>query len=92
MERIRFPVLRRVAICGGTHGNEMTGIYLVPELERQQKEKGDAARSVPLTLVVSNPRAIKECRRYIDKDLNRCFTSAILRSVHLQDTEVLLHN
>lgn len=75
-----MPALRRVAICGGTHGNEMTGVYLVPELERQKKEKGDAAWSVPLTTVLSNPRAIKACSRYIDKDLNRCFTSPILRS------------
>lgn len=83
---IRLPALRRVAICGGTHGNEMTGVYLVPELERQQKEKGDAAWSVPLTTVLSNPRAIKACSRYIDKDLNRCFTSPILSSPISEDT------
>ncbi|XP_060773236.1 N-acyl-aromatic-L-amino acid amidohydrolase (carboxylate-forming) A-like isoform X2 [Neoarius graeffei] len=86
MEMIRLPVLRRVAVCGGTHGNEMTGVYLVPELERQQKEKGAATRSIPLTMVLSNPRAVKECRRYIDKDLNRCFTSATLRSPITSDT------
>ncbi|KAG7314275.1 hypothetical protein KOW79_022771 [Hemibagrus wyckioides] len=86
MERIRLPVLRRVAICGGTHGNEMTGVYLVPELERQQKEKGDAARIIPLTFVVSNPRAVKECKRYIEKDLNRCFTSATLSSPITDET------
>nr|ADO28053.1 aspartoacylase-2a [Ictalurus furcatus] len=86
MEMIRLPALRRVAICGGAHGNEMTGIYLVPELERQQKEKGDAAWSVPLTTVLSNPHAIKACSRYIDKDLNRCFTSPILSSPISEDT------
>lgn len=75
-----MPALRRVAICGGTHGNEMTGVYLVPELERQQKEKGDTSCSVLLTMVLSNPRAVKESKRYVDKDLNRCFTSAMLRS------------
>ncbi|KAB5515570.1 hypothetical protein PHYPO_G00248470 [Pangasianodon hypophthalmus] len=86
MEMISLPVLRRVAICGGTHGNEMSGIYVVLELERQQKEKGDAAWSIPLTTVLSNPRAIEECRRYMDKDLNRCFTSALLRSPITSDT------
>lgn len=92
MERISLPVLRHVAICGGTHGNEMTGIHLVQELERQQKEKGDAPWPVSVTLVLSNPRAVKECKRYIDIDLNRCFTSATLRSVwhHEHYTDVLL--
>ncbi|XP_026999880.2 N-acyl-aromatic-L-amino acid amidohydrolase (carboxylate-forming) B-like [Tachysurus fulvidraco] len=86
MERIRLPVLRHVAICGGTHGNEMTGIHLVQELERQQKEKGDAPWPVSVTLVLSNPRAVKECKRYIDMDLNRCFTSATLSSPITDDT------
>ncbi|KAM9449923.1 N-acyl-aromatic-L-amino acid amidohydrolase (carboxylate-forming) B isoform 2-T3 [Clarias gariepinus] len=86
MEMIRLPALRRVAVCGGTHGNEMAGVYLVPELERQQKEKADAVGSIPLTFVVSNLRAVKECRRYMDKDLNRCFTSAFLSSPITFDT------
>ncbi|KAF5893620.1 N-acyl-aromatic-L-amino acid amidohydrolase (carboxylate-forming) B-like, partial [Clarias magur] len=86
METIRLPVLRRVAVCGGTHGDEMTGVYLVPELERQQKDKADAAGSVPLTFVLSNPRAVKECKRYMDKDLNRCFTSDSLSCPITPDT------
>ncbi|KAF7687014.1 N-acyl-aromatic-L-amino acid amidohydrolase (carboxylate-forming) B-like [Silurus meridionalis] len=86
MEQIPFPVLRRVAICGGTHGNEMTGVFLVPELERRKKEKGDAGRSVAFTTVLSNPRAAKECRRYMDKDLNRCFTKDTLSCPITEDT------
>ncbi|KAL2098028.1 hypothetical protein ACEWY4_007235 [Coilia grayii] len=78
MELLTLPALRRMAICGGTHGNEMTGVYLVQEMARRQKEEGDKAWPVPLVLVLSNPRAMQECRRYIETDLNRCFTSAIL--------------
>ncbi|KAL7855634.1 hypothetical protein AOLI_G00192380 [Acnodon oligacanthus] len=80
MELITLPALQRMAVCGGTHGNEMSGIFLVPELERQRKEKGDSIWPIPLTTVLSNPQAIKECKRYVDKDLNRCFTNAILSS------------
>uniref|UniRef100_A0A3Q4BCD3 N-acyl-aromatic-L-amino acid amidohydrolase n=1 Tax=Mola mola TaxID=94237 RepID=A0A3Q4BCD3_MOLML len=29
-----FPKLSRVAVCGGTHGNELSGVYLVRELQR----------------------------------------------------------
>ncbi|KAG9260014.1 N-acyl-aromatic-L-amino acid amidohydrolase (carboxylate-forming) B-like [Astyanax mexicanus] len=80
MEVVTLPVLHRMAVCGGTHGNEMTGVFLVPELERQRREKGDGIWPIALTTVLSNPRAIKECKRYVEKDLNRCFTRALLSS------------
>ncbi|XP_070972203.1 N-acyl-aromatic-L-amino acid amidohydrolase (carboxylate-forming) B-like isoform X1 [Oncorhynchus clarkii lewisi] len=77
MEPVSLPALSRVAICGGTHGNEMSGVYLVRELQRQKLEK---AGSATLTTVISNPRAVQVCKRYTDMDLNRCFTDAILSS------------
>ncbi|XP_061573066.1 N-acyl-aromatic-L-amino acid amidohydrolase (carboxylate-forming) B-like [Cololabis saira] len=77
MERASFPPLSRVAICGGTHGNEMTGVYIVKEM---QKKKVDKMGSVSITTVLSNPRAVETCRRYGEVDLNRCFTSALLSS------------
>lgn len=86
MELVRLPVLRRVVISGGTHGNEMSGVFLVSELERQQREKGSALSSTPLTLLLSNPRAVATCRRYMDMDLNRCFTTAALSSPITADT------
>ncbi|XP_028834277.1 N-acyl-aromatic-L-amino acid amidohydrolase (carboxylate-forming) A-like [Denticeps clupeoides] len=80
MEPLSLPALRRVAVCGGTHGNEMTGIYLVQEMQRKQRENGDNTWPAYVKTVLSNPKAVKECRRYIERDLNRCFTSAILSS------------
>ncbi|XP_033478844.1 N-acyl-aromatic-L-amino acid amidohydrolase (carboxylate-forming) B-like [Epinephelus lanceolatus] len=77
MEHVSFSPLSRVAICGGTHGNEMTGVYLVREM---QKQKVDQTGSVSVTTVLSNPRAVDACRRYVEKDLNRCFTAALLSS------------
>ncbi|XP_042580783.1 aspartoacylase-like [Cyprinus carpio] len=62
----------RVAIFGGTHGNEMSGITLVnmwiqnsAEIERN---------GLLIKPFISNPRAVEKCSRYIDTDLNRAFT------------------
>ncbi|KAK2817110.1 hypothetical protein Q5P01_025301 [Channa striata] len=75
MEHLSLPPLSRVAICGGTHGNEMTGVYMIREMQRQKVEK---AGSVSITTVLSNPPSVDACSRYIDKDLNRCFTNDLL--------------
>ncbi|XP_059179742.1 N-acyl-aromatic-L-amino acid amidohydrolase (carboxylate-forming) B-like [Centropristis striata] len=75
MELLSLPPLPRVAICGGTHGNEMSGVYIVREM---QKRKVDQSGSVSITTVLSNPPAVEACMRYIDTDLNRCFTDALL--------------
>lgn len=77
MEHVSFSPLSRVAVCGGTHGNEMTGVYMVREM---QKQKVDQTGSVSITAVLSNPRAVDACRRYVEKDMNRCFTTALLSS------------
>ncbi|CAB1351900.1 unnamed protein product, partial [Coregonus sp. 'balchen'] len=55
----------RVAVFGGTHGNELSGVYLV----REKKVEEDGHVSV-----MSNPRAVQQCQRYMETDLNRCFT------------------
>ncbi|XP_022621139.1 N-acyl-aromatic-L-amino acid amidohydrolase (carboxylate-forming) B-like [Seriola dumerili] len=75
MECVSFPPLSRVAICGGTHGNEMSGVYMVREMQKQKVEK---AGSVFITTVLANPRAVDACKRYTDTDLNRSFTDALL--------------
>ncbi|XP_062333349.1 N-acyl-aromatic-L-amino acid amidohydrolase (carboxylate-forming) B-like isoform X1 [Osmerus eperlanus] len=78
MEQVSLPPLSRVAVCGGTHGNEMSGVYVVREMQRQKVEK---VGSASVTTVISNPRAVEVCRRYTDTDLNRCFTDDILSSL-----------
>ncbi|XP_034448908.1 N-acyl-aromatic-L-amino acid amidohydrolase (carboxylate-forming) B-like isoform X1 [Hippoglossus hippoglossus] len=77
MECESLPPLSRFAISGGTHGNEWAGVYIFREL---QKHKAREADSVSITTVLSNPRAVEACRRYIDTDLNRCFTEDLLSS------------
>ncbi|KAM6940604.1 N-acyl-aromatic-L-amino acid amidohydrolase (carboxylate-forming) B-like [Xenentodon cancila] len=82
MEHASLPPLSRVAICGGTHGNELTGVYIVKEM---QKKNVDKMGSVSIITVLSNPRAVEACKRYVDVDLNRCFTDTLLSS-HVTDS------
>jgi aspartoacylase len=63
--------INRVAIVGGTHGNEFTGVYLIKKFE-QHLDLIKRFSFETLTLL-ANPKAFKESRRYIDKDLNRSF-------------------
>ncbi|KAJ8383144.1 hypothetical protein SKAU_G00039220 [Synaphobranchus kaupii] len=74
MEVVSLPAVSRVAVCGGTHGNELSGVYLVRELQKKREE----ADNVSVMTVMSNPRAVQQCRRYTETDLNRCFTTATL--------------
>jgi aspartoacylase len=63
--------IRKVAIVGGTHGNELTGVALVKKFERFPELI--RRESLEVLALLANPRAIAENRRYIDRDLNRCF-------------------
>ncbi|XP_076144429.1 N-acyl-aromatic-L-amino acid amidohydrolase (carboxylate-forming) B-like [Alosa pseudoharengus] len=78
MSTVSFPALSRVAVCGGTHGNELSGVYLVREYLRRKRNQRNAQESFTLMMVMSNPRAVQQCRRYTETDLNRCFTRATL--------------
>lgn len=66
-----MPNIKKVAITGGTHGNELTGVHLLKHW-RQNPQK--VARSSFCTeLHLANPKANAQNRRYIDQDLNRQF-------------------
>lgn len=71
--------VKRVLITGAVHGNELTGAYLIKKFERHpyycHRENFET-----ITLL-ANPKAFESVRRYIDKDLNRCFKQADLLSL-----------
>lgn len=68
--------LRRVAVTGGTHGNEMSGICLV---QHWLRAPGELQRpSFSAMPVLANPAATATCRRYVDRDLNRTLNSTFL--------------
>ncbi|MBD2691783.1 aspartoacylase [Anabaena catenula] len=64
--------INRVAIVGGSHGNELTGVYLVKKFHQYPNLINKT--SFETLALLGNPKAIAARRRYIDKDLNRCFT------------------
>ena len=73
--------INKVAIVGGTHGNEVTGTYL---LRRWAKNPTEISRESFTTKTLwANPKAFYENKRYIDADLNRFF----LRD-HLNDETI----
>ncbi|GAB0198000.1 aspartoacylase [Grus japonensis] len=65
------PPVRRVAVFGGTHGNELSGVFLVKHWQENGAEVQRTGMEVKPFL--TNPRAVKKCTRYIDCDLNRVF-------------------
>ncbi|MBD2346086.1 aspartoacylase [Anabaena subtropica] len=77
--------INRVAIVGGTHGNEFTGAFLVKKFEYFP----DLIKkfNFEILTILGNPKAFKAGRRYIDKDLNRRFLSENLQNTTLASYE-----
>ncbi|XP_075053059.1 aspartoacylase [Mixophyes fleayi] len=68
--------IRRVAIFGGTHGNELSGVFLV---KHWLNHGGEITRpGVEVRPFITNPKAVEKCARYVDTDLNRVFDSQSL--------------
>ena len=65
--------IRRVAIVGGTHGNELTGVYVVKKFA--QFPQLIHRSSFECVTLLANPQAIAVNRRYVDRDLNRSFNN-----------------
>ncbi len=78
-------VIRRVAVVGGTHGNELTGVYLIKKFQQfPDLLKRSTFETVAL---LANPKAVALNRRYVDRDLNRCFSRADLANPDLTGYE-----
>lgn len=79
-------LINRVAIVGGTHGNEFTGIYLIKKWQKYPEQLQRATfATVPIW---ANPAAFAATRRYVDTDLNRCFCPEVLQQSELSGYEV----
>jgi len=77
--------IKHVAVTGGTHGNELTGVYLIKHWLSHSDEVRRGSFSTELHL--TNPKANKEVRRYIDQDLNRQFNIRDLNNTELNGCE-----
>jgi aspartoacylase len=69
---------RRIAVVGGTHGNEKGGIWLVEDMLRNPAPW--AREGLEITPLLANPLAARRNLRYLDRDLNRCFGPELARS------------
>jgi len=61
---------KTLVFMGGIHGDEITGIKVIKKLKKYfEKNK----QNINVKTYFGNPKAIKENKRFIDADLNRCF-------------------
>ncbi|MGB7997707.1 MAG: succinylglutamate desuccinylase/aspartoacylase family protein, partial [Photobacterium halotolerans] len=77
--------INSVAVVGGTHGNEFSGIYL---LRKWQQDASRITReSFTTQTLFANPKAHEENKRYLDSDLNRQFAVEDLANPELANYE-----
>ncbi|WP_392345002.1 aspartoacylase [Parasynechococcus sp.] len=60
-----------VLVVAGTHGNEVNAPWLLQQWQANP-DLMDAA-GLAVQKVIGNPEALRRRRRYVDRDLNRCF-------------------
>ena len=77
--------IKQVAVVGGTHGNEFSGIYLLRKW--QQSPELLSRDGLSIDTVFANPKGFEQNKRYIDCDLNRQFTEAALADNTLANYE-----
>jgi aspartoacylase len=85
IEGITDFIIGIVMIIGGMHGNELTGVYLIKLFE--QFPHLIERQGFEIQTLLANPQAIAECRRYLEKDLNRCFNDRDLQNLTLSSFE-----
>ena len=61
-----------VLIVGGTHGNERAGLHLLRVFPPS------VSKTLDVHTLIANPKASFLNRRYVDEDMNRCFSLAKL--------------
>jgi succinylglutamate desuccinylase len=68
------PVIKRVVVVGGTHGNEYTGVWCIKAMAHQSQDLKTKYPSLDISTLLANPQAHLENKRFIQTDLNREFS------------------
>ncbi|WP_414624940.1 aspartoacylase [Calothrix sp. CCY 0018] len=77
--------IKRVALVGGTHGGELTGVFLVKKFQQSpQLIQRDRIETISF---IANEKAVAMGTRYIDTDLNRAFNRQDLKNPRLINYE-----
>ncbi len=77
--------IKRVAVFGGTHGGELTGVFLVKKF--QQFPQMIQRHGIETISLIANKKAVAMGTRYIDTDLNRAFNRQDLENPQLNNYE-----
>ncbi|MCJ8279914.1 MAG: aspartoacylase [Rivularia sp. ALOHA_DT_140] len=77
--------IKRVALVGGTHGGEFTGVFLVKKF--QQSPFLIQRDGITAITFIANEQAVTMGKRYIDTDLNRAFNHQDLKNPQLTNYE-----
>lgn len=80
-----MKAIQSVALVGGTHGNEYSGIYLLQQWRKQPQKV--QRESFGTQILFANPEAYKNNTRFVDSDLNRQFLPSLLADESLTDYE-----
>tara|TARA_B100001248_G_scaffold262195_1_gene256640 strand:+ start:2564 stop:3418 length:855 start_codon:yes stop_codon:yes gene_type:complete len=71
-------MIEEVLVIGGTHGNEMVGVFLADYLKKNPYK----AESFTVRSLIANEEAARLKKRYIDFDLNRAVRAEEARGSH----------
>jgi len=77
--------IQKVAIIGGTHGNELTGVYLAKKWIADNTEV--QRENFAIEIFYANPEATDIMKRYVNQDLNRSFALADIQNPTLTNHE-----
>lgn len=80
-----MAAIQQVAVVGGTHGNEFSGIYLIRHYQRHPELL--QRQSFHAWTLFANPEAYRANKRYLDADLNRQFRREDLDNPALSNYE-----
>lgn len=69
-------MINKIALVGGTHGNETSGIQLIHNWQSEGFSDALSSRysSLDVSLTIANPDALSANVRFVEEDLNRQFT------------------
>ena len=72
--------IRSVFVIGGTHGNERAGIHLA-HFVNEFPSAPERWPTLSVHGIISNLEASKRNLRYVEEDLNRCFSISKLPEI-----------
>ncbi|MFC4700277.1 aspartoacylase [Glaciecola siphonariae] len=77
--------IHSILICGGTHGNELSGVYAVRQWKQNSQKLQQLAPSANISFELVNKASVDARTRFIDEDLNRQFDLRKLQAKRAED-------